>query len=77
MAPSLDETDYLFAKRRVGKHLPKFVSRDSLEYGPCVLGEFPKNRIKLLPYVVCSVIPGPAHVQGKLGQGTESLDVRR
>jgi hypothetical protein len=49
----------------------KVLSQD-LDRSEC----FPKRRIKLLPYFVASMIPRPAHIQGRLSQGIESLQVR-
>jgi hypothetical protein len=40
------------------------------------VGEFPQNRIQLLPYFVGGVIPRRTHIQGKLGKGIESFYVR-
>ena len=76
LTSGLHKSIYLLAKCRVGQHVLELVPRDRLENNPGVLGEFPKSRIKLPPHVVGVMIPGPTHVQGKLGQGTESLDFR-
>jgi hypothetical protein len=38
--------------------------------------DFPQFGIKLPPHFVGSMIPGPAHIQGKLSQGIEPLDFR-
>ena len=76
LAAGLHKSIYLLAECRIGQHVLEFVPRDRLEDNPGVLGEFPKSRIKLPPHVVGVMIPGPAHVQGQLGQGTESLDFR-
>ena len=38
--------------------------------------EFPQLGIKLPPHFVGGMIPRPAHIQGQLGQGIESLDFR-
>jgi hypothetical protein len=36
----------------------------------------PQRRIELSPHFVGAMIPGPAHIQSKLGQGIESFDFR-
>ena len=38
--------------------------------------EFPQLGIKLPPHFVGGMIPRPAHIQGQLRQGIESLDFR-
>jgi hypothetical protein len=38
--------------------------------------ELPQQGIKLPPHLVGDMIPRPTHIQGKLGQGIESLDIR-
>src|SRR5688500_8929624 len=38
--------------------------------------EGPQHRIQLLPHLVGGMIPRRPHIQGQLGQGIESLDVR-
>ena len=42
-----------------------------------MMREFPQRGIKLPPYIIGGMIPRPSHIQGKLGQGIDSLDVRR
>jgi hypothetical protein len=41
-----------------------------------MMSQFPQYGIKLPPHFVGSMIPRPAHIQGKLGKGIESIDFR-
>ena len=77
LTPGLHESIDLFAEGGIGQHAPECVLRDSLQDDPGVLSELPKLGIKLAPHVVGGMIPRPAHIQGQLRQGIESLDVRR
>ena len=61
---------------RIGQHALKLDPRDRLQDNPRVLREFPQRRIKPPPHFVGAMIPRPAHIQGQLRQGIESLDFR-
>ncbi len=61
----------------IGQHALELVPRDRLQDNPRVPREFPECRIKQPPHFVGAMIPRPAHIQGQLGQGVESLDFRR
>jgi hypothetical protein len=67
----------VFAKNRIGQYALDLVARDRLQDNPglCVISQ--QFGIKLPPHFVGSVIPRPAHIEGKLRQGIEPLDFRR
>ena len=60
----------------IGQHAFDLVARDRLQDNPGVMRDFPQFGIKLPPHFVGSMIPRPAHIQGKLRQGIESFDFR-
>jgi hypothetical protein len=64
------------AKSGIGQYALDLVARDCLQDNPGVVCDFPQFGIKLPPRLVGSVIPRPAHIQGKLRQGIEPLDFR-
>ena len=66
----------VLAESRIGQHALELVPRDRLQDNPGILREFPQRGIKLPPHFVGGMIPRPAHIQGKLRQGIEPLDVR-
>ena len=67
----------VLAESGIGQHVLELVPRDRLQDNPGVLREFPQRGIKLPPHFVGGMIPRPAHIQGQLCQGIESLDFRR
>ena len=66
----------LFAEGRIGQLAAKMVARNRLENNPGILRQFPQGRVKLAPYRVGGMVPGPAHVEGQFGQGIKSLNFR-
>src|SRR5664280_3536765 len=74
--PGVHERIDLRAEGRIGRNALEFVPRDRLQNNPGVMSELPERGVKLSPYLVGDMIPRPAHIQGKLGQGIEAFDVR-
>ncbi len=66
----------VLAEGRIGQHALDLVARDRLQDDPGVMRDFPQFGIKLPPHFVGGMIPRPAHIQGQLRQGIESLDFR-
>ena len=66
----------VLAEGGIGQHAFELVPRDGLQDNPGVLREVPQRRIKLTPHFVSSMVPRPAHIQGQLRQGIESLNLR-
>jgi hypothetical protein len=66
----------VFAKNRIAQHALDPVARNRLQDNPGVMRDFPQFGIELPPYLVGTMIPGPAHIQSQLRQGIESLDFR-
>ncbi len=61
---------------RIGNDALELVPRNRLQDNPSILSELPQYRIKGAPHSVRGMVPGLAHVQGKLYQGIEPLDFR-
>ena len=76
LPPGLHQVIDLLAESGIGQHALDLVPRDRLQDNPGVMSEFPQFGIKLPPHFVGRMIPRPAHIQGKLGQGIEPLDFR-
>ena len=76
LPPGLHQVINVLAKNGIGQHSLDLVARDRLQDNPGVMRDFPQFGIKLPPHFVGRMIPRPAHIQGKLGQGIESLDFR-
>ena len=76
MTCSSQQVINVFAKNGIGQHALDLVARDRLQDNPGVVRDFPQFGIKLPPHFVGSVIPRPAHIQGKFRQGIEPLDFR-
>ena len=72
-----DRSSTLLRKAGSASTALELVPRDRLQDNPGVMREFPQRGIKLPPHFVGGMIPRPAHIQGELGQGIESLDFRR
>ena len=66
----------VLAEDRIGQHAFDLVARGRLQDNPGILSDFPQQGIKGAPHPVGGMVPRPAHVQGKLCQGIESLDFR-
>ncbi|MBS1136999.1 MAG: hypothetical protein H6R11_953 [Proteobacteria bacterium] len=76
LSPGLHQVVHVLAESGVGQHMPQFLPRDRLQDDPGVIRELPQHGIQLPPHLVGGMIPCPAHIQCKLGQGIESLYVR-
>ena len=69
-----NQTVDVLAENRVAQHALDLVARDGLQDHPGVVRDLPKVGIKRTPHLVGSVIPRPAHIQGKFRQGIEPFD---
>ena len=67
----------VFAKNGIDQDAFDSVEGNRLQDNPGVMGDFPKLRIKLPPYLVGGTIPRPPHIQGQLGEGVNPLNSRR
>ena len=76
LPPGLHQVINVLAKNGIGQHALDLVARDRLQDNPGVMRDFPQFGIKLPPHFVGGMIPRPAHIQGQLRQGIESLDFR-
>ena len=76
LPPGLHQVINVFAESGIGQHVLDLVARDRLQDAPGVMRDFPQFGIKLPPHFVGGMIPRPAHIQGQLRQGIESLDFR-
>jgi hypothetical protein len=76
MTRSSEKIISAFAKNGIGQHAFDLITRDGLQDNPGVMCNFPQFGIKVPPHLVGSVIPRPAHIQGKLRQGIEPVDFR-
>jgi len=66
----------VLTESRICQHMFELVPRDRLQDNPRILREVPQDGIKRAPHSVRGMVPRPAHVQGKLRQRIEPLDVR-
>ncbi len=66
-----------FAEHGVGRQVLDAILRDRLKHRPWIVREIPQYRIEPPPHFVRGVVPGPLHVQRKLGERIEPLDVSR
>ena len=62
-------------KAGVGHGSAEPVPRHGLQDDPGTVGPLPEPRVELLPDLVGGMVPGPAHVEGQLGQLVEPLDI--
>ena len=77
-APSrFEEVIYEGTDPGIGKDLSYPVPRHGLQNHPWIVRELPKGRIDLLPQGVNRVVPGPAHVEGKLHESIHALHIHR
>ncbi len=74
LPPGLHQVIDVLAKSGIGQHALDLVARDRLQDDPGVMRDLPQCGIKLPPHFVGGMIPRPAHIQGQLRQGIESLD---
>ena len=76
LPPALHQAINVLTKNGIGQQALDLVARDRLQDNPGVMRDFPQFGIKLPPYLVGSMIPRPAHIQGEFRQGIEPFDFR-
>ena len=76
LPPGLHQVIDVLAEGGIGQHALELVARDRLQDDPGVMRDLPQCGIELPPHFVGGMIPRPAHIQGQLRQGIESLDFR-
>jgi len=74
LPPGFDQSINDLAEIGVIERTFDLVSRDRLKNDPGVMSDLPEFGIKLAPHFGGTMIPRPAHIQGKFRQGIEALD---
>jgi hypothetical protein len=66
-----------FAEHGVSRQALDAILRDRLKHRPRVVRQIPQHRIELPPHFIRGMVPGPLHIQRKLGERIEPLDFSR